>query len=69
VFISLTVIKATPGARMVGPLPGNLKEKVSWVASLGAHPADSAAAAAFQNSLADADARRIFLDAGFDPAP
>lgn len=69
VFVVMSGIRLTPGAKVVGPLPGDLQNTVTWVAALGAHSKDAAAAAAFQTALVSADAKRAYTAAGFDAAP
>jgi molybdate transport system substrate-binding protein len=69
VFIAMSVIRSTPGAKLVGPLPGDLQNTVTWVAALGAKPLDAAAAAAFHKALVGDDAKRAYTAAGFDAAP
>ena len=62
----LTEIPGHPGAIFVGPLPQDLQVRSLFSAALGAHPRDEAAAQAFVQALAGADAKRAYVAAGFE---
>lgn len=60
-----TEILATPGARLVGPLPRGLELDTVYTAAVHAHAADRKAAAAFVQKLTGAATRRRRTAAGF----
>jgi molybdate transport system substrate-binding protein len=62
----LTEIPGHPGAIFVGPLPKELQVRSLFSAALGAHPRDEAAAQAFVQALAGAEARQAYAAHGFE---
>ena len=62
-------VRGHPGAKLVGPLPGDLQSPLPYAAVLGAHPVDVEAAEAFLKWLGSAEAKRAYAAAGFDVAP
>jgi molybdate transport system substrate-binding protein len=62
----LVEIAGHPGAKLVGPLPKDLQVPLPYSAVLGARPRDEAAAQAFLQALASAEARQAYAAAGFE---
>jgi molybdate transport system substrate-binding protein len=69
IVIALSVlpeIAGHPGAKLVGPLPRELQAPVTVFAALGARPQEEAAAQAFLQELASAEAKRVYVAIGFE---
>lgn len=62
----LVEIPGHPGARAIGPLPGELQVPLPYSASLGANPADAPAAEAFLRALGTPEAKQAYAKAGFE---
>ncbi len=62
-------VRGHPGAKLVGPLPGDLQSPLPYAAVLGANPVDVKAAEAFLKWLGSPEAKKAYAAAGFDVAP
>jgi molybdate transport system substrate-binding protein len=60
-----TEILATPGVRLVGPLPPGCELETTYTAAVHAHATDRKAAAAFVQKLTGSSTRRRRTAAGF----
>jgi len=62
----LVEIPGHPGAKAIGPLPGELQVPLPYSAVLGAIPNDEAAAEAFLRALGTPEAKQAYAKAGFE---
>jgi molybdate transport system substrate-binding protein len=62
----LVEIPGHPGAKAIGPLPGELQVPLPYSAVLGSAPGDEAAAEAFLRALGTRDAKEAYTKAGFE---